>query len=105
MQDAQVTKSLNPENFHPCKGTHGNKYGILINPYKLSRCSSLSSAPIIGFPGEGDGLPLVQERPTLTLFRSMEFSIKLHSIKSGWSILHIEGSQVIVSYFFSFWEE
>ena len=31
----------------------------------------------------------------------MEFSIKLHSIKSGWSILHIEGSQDIISIFFS----
>ena len=43
----------NPDNFHPCKGAHGNKYGILINSNKLSRCSSLSLAPIIGFPREG----------------------------------------------------
>ena len=27
----------------------------------------------------------------------MEFSIKLHAIKSGWSIVPIEGSQVIIS--------
>ena len=63
MQDVQVTKSLNPEHFHQCKGAHGNKYGILINSNKLSRCSSLSLAPIIGFPREGDGLPLGQEQP------------------------------------------
>ena len=33
----------------------------------------------------------------------MEFSIKLHTIKSGWYIVYIEGSQVIISkilYFF-----
>ena len=39
-----------------------------------------------------------------TLFRPVEFSIKLHTIKSGWSIVYIEGSQVIISkkilYFF-----
>ena len=33
----------------------------------------------------------------LALFRAMEFSIKLHTIKSGWSIVYIEGSQVIIS--------
>ena len=27
----------------------------------------------------------------------MEFSIKLHAIKSEWSIVHIEGLQVIIS--------
>ena len=27
----------------------------------------------------------------------MKFSIKLHAIKSGWSIVYIEGSQVMVS--------
>ena len=27
----------------------------------------------------------------------MEFSIKLHTIKSGWSIVYIKGSQVIIS--------
>ena len=27
----------------------------------------------------------------------MEFSIKLHTIKSGWSIVYIEGSQAIIS--------
>ena len=26
----------------------------------------------------------------------MEFSIELHTIKSGWSIIYIEGSQVIL---------
>ena len=31
------------------------------------------------------------------LFRQMEFFIKLHAQKSGWSIVHIEGSQVIIS--------
>ena len=33
----------------------------------------------------------------LTLLRPMEFSIKLHTIKSGWSIVYIEGSYVIIS--------
>ena len=28
-----------------------------------------------------------------TLFRPMEFSIKLHTIKSGWSVVNIEGSK------------
>ena len=32
-----------------------------------------------------------------TLFEPMEFSIKLDTIKSGWSIVYIEGSQVIIS--------
>ena len=32
-----------------------------------------------------------------TLFRPMEFSIKLHTVKSGWSIVYIEGSHVIIS--------
>ena len=27
----------------------------------------------------------------------MEFSIKLHTTKSGWSIVHIEESQIIIS--------
>ena len=27
----------------------------------------------------------------------MEFSIKLDTVKSGWSMLYIEGSQVIIS--------
>ena len=27
----------------------------------------------------------------------MEFSIKLHTIESGWSIVYIEGSQVVIS--------
>ena len=27
----------------------------------------------------------------------MEFSIKLHAINSGWSIVYIEGSQAIIS--------
>ena len=35
--------------------------------------------------------------PCLTLFRPMEFSIKLHAIKSGWSIVYIEGLQIIIS--------
>ena len=30
----------------------------------------------------------------LTPFGQMEFSIKLHTIKSGWSIVYNEGSQV-----------
>ena len=33
----------------------------------------------------------------LTLFRPMELPIKLHTIKSGWSIVYTEGSQVIIS--------
>ena len=30
-------------------------------------------------------------------FRPMGFSIKLHAIKTGWFIVYIEGSQVIIS--------
>ena len=37
---------------------------------------------------------------SLTRFRPMEFSIKLQTIKSGWSITSIEGSQVIRPEFF-----
>ena len=33
----------------------------------------------------------------ITLFRQMEFSIKLHTVKPGWSIVKIEGSQVMIS--------
>ena len=32
-----------------------------------------------------------------TLFRLMDFSIKFDTVKSGWSIVYIEGSQVIIS--------
>ena len=32
-----------------------------------------------------------------TLFRPLEFSIKQHTIKSGWSNVYTEGSQVIIS--------
>ena len=44
---------------------------------------------------------------TLTLFRPIEFSIKLHTIKSGWSIVYIEGSPIIISpnYYISFSED
>ena len=40
------------------------------------------------------------------LFRPMEFSIQLHTIKSEWSIVYIVGSQVIISknICFSFFE-
>ena len=31
-----------------------------------------------------------------TLFRTMEFSLKLHIIKVGWSIVYFEGLQVII---------
>ena len=34
---------------------------------------------------------------SLTLFVPIEFSIKFDTVKSGWSILYIEGSQVIIS--------
>ena len=34
---------------------------------------------------------------SLTLLRPMEFPIKFDTIKSGWSIVYIEGSQVIIS--------
>ena len=41
---------------------------------------------------------------SLTLFVPMEFPIKFDKVKSGWSIVYIEGSQVIISknifYFF-----
>ena len=33
----------------------------------------------------------------LNLFRPMGFSIQLHTINSGWSIVFIEGSQIIIS--------
>ena len=33
----------------------------------------------------------------LTHFRPMEFSIKLHTIKSGWLIIYTEGLQVKIS--------
>ena len=33
----------------------------------------------------------------ITLFGPEDFSIKLHAIKSGWSIVYIEGAQVIIS--------
>ena len=33
----------------------------------------------------------------LTLFRPMDLSIKLHTLKSGWSIVCIEGTHVIIS--------
>ena len=32
-----------------------------------------------------------------TLFRPMDVSIKFVTVKSGWSIIYIEGSQVIIS--------
>ena len=32
----------------------------------------------------------------ITLFRPMEYSIKLHTIKRGWYIVYIEGSQVMI---------
>ena len=39
----------------------------------------------------------------LTLFRPMEFSIKFGRVKSEWSVVYIEGSQVIISkYCFTF---
>ena len=33
----------------------------------------------------------------LTLLGTMEFSIHLPTVKSGWSMVYIEGSQVIIS--------
>ena len=33
---------------------------------------------------------------SLTLFVPMEFPIKFDKVKSGWSIVYIEGSQVII---------
>ena len=44
----------------------------------------------------GDKLKFTSALCLLTLFRPMEFSIKLHTIKSGWSIVYIEGSHVII---------
>ena len=32
----------------------------------------------------------------LTIFIPMDFSITLHTIKSGWSIVYIEGSHVMI---------
>ena len=37
------------------------------------------------------GFPVFKE---ITIFRPMEFSIKLHTIESGWSIVYIEVPQV-----------
>ena len=34
----------------------------------------------------------------LTHFRPMDFSIKIQTFKSGWSIINIEGSQVMKQY-------
>ena len=34
---------------------------------------------------------------TLALFVHMEFPIKFDTVKSGWPIVYIEGSQVIIS--------
>ena len=36
----------------------------------------------------------------LTLFVPMEFAIKFDTVKPGWSVVYIEGSQVIISKFF-----
>ena len=36
-------------------------------------------------------------RYRLTLLGLMEYSVKLDTVKSGWSIIYIEGSQVIIS--------
>ena len=33
----------------------------------------------------------------LTFLTSMEFSIKFDTVESGWSIIYIEGSHVIIS--------
>ena len=30
-------------------------------------------------------------------FQTNEISVKLHAIKSGWSVIYIEGSQVIIA--------
>ena len=36
----------------------------------------------------------------------MEFSIKFHTVKSGWSMVYIEGLQAIISkYYISFSED
>ena len=35
--------------------------------------------------------------PLRSFFRPVKFSIKLHKIKSWWSIVYIEGSRVIIS--------
>ena len=41
-------------------------------------------------------LPIFQNAK-LTLLRPMEFSVKFDTVKSGWSITYIEGSQVMCS--------
>ena len=33
---------------------------------------------------------------TLTLCMPMDFSIKFHTVKSGWSIVYIEGPKIIL---------
>ena len=35
-------------------------------------------------------------KPLLTLIRPTECSIKFNTIKSGWSIVHIEGLQAVI---------
>ena len=43
----------------------------------------------------------------LTLLGPMEFSIKFDTVMSGWSIVYIKGSQIIISkkYYISFSED
>ena len=38
-----------------------------------------------------------EHSPMLTLCVPMEFSIKFDTVKSGWSIIYIKGSKVIIS--------
>ena len=47
--------------------------------------------------GGNNNLPHISENiQLLTLCRPMDFTIKLDIINSGWSIVYIEGSQVII---------
>ena len=42
-------------------------------------------------------LNIISQYLSLTLCRPIEFSIQFNKVKSGWSIIYIEGPQVIIS--------
>ena len=51
-------------------------------------------------------LNIISQYLSLTLCRPIEFSIQFNKVKSGWSIIYIEGPQVIISpqkLYFSLW--
>ena len=59
-------------------------------------------SPLFFIMGITNKMKLIAKKNTflvmnLTLLGPMEFPIELHTMKSGWSILYIEGSQIIIS--------